>query len=189
MRRRDVILAGCASLLPHARARAGASAQSRWTFDRARSSIDMHVTAFGQARRGRFGDWSGSIVFDPDSVARTRASVTVQAGSLRLSPPAGTDRAIGPNFLDAARYPTIRFELTSVQPAGGDRYTAGADVTLKGRTRPVTFPVELTASGDTARLTGAFTVDRADFGIGSGAWSRLVGRRATVRFDLLARRG
>lgn len=185
MRRRDVILAGCASLLPHAWARA----QSRWTFDKPGSTIELNLSAFGQARRGRFSDWSGSIVFDPDALSRTRASVTVQAASLRLSPSMGTDRAIGPDFLDAARYPTIRFELTSVEPAGGDRYTAGANVTMKGRTRPVSFPVDLTASGGTARLTGAFTINRADFGIGSGPWNRMVGRQATVRFNLLARQG
>lgn len=185
MRRRDVILAGCASLLPHARL----SAQSRWTFDKPGSTIELNLSALGQTRRGRFSDWSGSIVFDPSALSRTRASVTVQAASLRLSPSMGTDRAIGPDFLDAARHPTIRFELTGVTPIGGDRYTAQADVTMKGRTRPVSFPVDLSTSGSTARLTGAFTINRADFGIGSGPWNSMVGRQATVRFNLLARQG
>jgi polyisoprenoid-binding protein YceI len=186
VRRRDVILAGGASLLPLA----PAAAQSRWVFDRAASTIEMAVSAFGQSRRGRFADWSGEIVFDPDAVERTRATVTVQAASLRLTPEAAARRAVGPGFLDAARHPTIRFRLTSIRPLGGGRYDARADVTIKGRTRPVAFPVELDPAGGAARLTGAFTVDRAAFGIGgSGPFDRLVGRRATVRFDLLARPG
>ena len=187
MRRRDLILAGCASLLPHAWAHAGPRAQSRWIFDKPGSTIELNLSALGQTRRGRFSDWAGSITFDPSAPSRTRASVTLQAASLRLTPSMGTERAIGPDFLDAARYPTIRFELTSVEPAGGDRYTARADVTMKGRTRPVTFPVDLSAAPSTARLTGAFTINRADFGIGSGPWNRMVGRQATVRFNLLAR--
>nr|WP_246328903.1 YceI family protein [Brevundimonas lenta] len=149
----------------------------------------MSVSAFGQTRRGRFSDWSGDIIFDPASLSRTRANVVVQAASLRLSPSIGTDRATGPGFLDAARYPTIRFVLLSVEPAGGDSYNARADVTIKGRTNAVSFPVDLRATGDRAHLTGAFTVNRTDFGIGtSGPWNRLVGRQATVRFALQARR-
>jgi polyisoprenoid-binding protein YceI len=186
MRRRDVILAGCASLLPLASARA----QSRWVFDRGASWIEMSVNALGQTRRGRFVDWAGEIVYDPAAPARTRATVTVQADSLRMSPPAAASRAVGPGFLDAARYPTIRFQLTSIEAGQGDRYTARAQVTMKGRTRPVSFPVELSTDGARTRLTGAFTVDRTDFGIGaSGPWNRLVGRQATVRFDLTVRRG
>jgi polyisoprenoid-binding protein YceI len=181
--RRDVILAGCASLVPLT------AAQSRWTFDLAASTIEMTVRAFGQTRRGRFSEWSGDIVFDPATLARTRASVEVRSASLRLSPAVGSGHATGPNFLDAARYPTIRFQLTSVEPLGGDSYNARANVTMKGRTNAVTFPVDLRATGERAHLTGAFTVDRADYGIGtSGPWNRLVGRQVTVRFALQARR-
>jgi polyisoprenoid-binding protein YceI len=100
-----------------------------------------------------------------------------------------TRRATGPAMLDAARHPVIRFELRSLDPLGGDRYSARADITMKGRTRPVTFPLDLRVTGDRAHLTGAFTLDRTDFGIGTtGAWNRLVGRDVTVRVALQARR-
>ena len=99
-------------------------------------------------------------------------------------------RATGPAFLDAARYPQIRFDLQSLQPVGGNRYTARATVTIKGVTRPVSFPVDLRLTGDRAHLTGAFALNRADFGIGtSGPWNRLVGRQVTVRVGLQAHRG
>lgn len=164
------------------------AAPGPWAFERETSRIEMSVTAFGAARTGRFEDWRGSIVLDPAHPDRARALVTVQAASLKMSPAVATRRAVGPAFLDAARYPVIRFELKSLEPMGGDRYRAHADITMKERTRSVAFPLDLRISGDRAHLAGALTLDRADFGIGtSGPWNGLVGRQVTVRVALQAR--
>lgn len=161
-----------------------------WAVDRDASRIEMSVRAFGGAHSGQFADWRGDIAFDPDDPDSTRATVVVQSASLAMSPAAVSDRATGPAFLDAARYPQIRFNLRALEPQGGDRYTARAEVTMKGITRPVVFPVDLRVTGDRAHLAGAFVLNRADFGIGtSGPWNRLVGRQVTVRVALQARRG
>ncbi len=163
---------------------------SPWAVDRDASRIELSVRAFGGSHSGRFAEWGGDIAFDPTAPNRTRATVVVQSASLAMSPAVATPRATGPAFLDAARYPLIRFDLRSLEPLGGDRYTARAEVTMKGVTRPVTFPVDLRVTGDRAHLAGAFVLNRADFGIGtSGPWNRLVGRQVTVRVALQARRG
>lgn len=160
-----------------------------WMFDRDASRIEMSVRAFGGSHSGRFADWRGDIVFDPADPGRTRATVIVQSASLAMSPAVASRRATGPAFLDAARYPLIRFDLRALEPLGGDRYTARAEVTMKGVTRPIAFPVDLRVTGDRAHLMGAFVLNRADFGIGtSGPWNRLVGRQVTVRVALQAHR-
>ncbi|MDP2764711.1 MAG: YceI family protein [Brevundimonas sp.] len=160
-----------------------------WTVDRDVSRIELTVQAFGGSHRGRFGEWGGDIVFDPTDPDRTRAMIVVQSDSLTMSSGAMSRRAVGSGFLDAARHPVIRFDLRSLESTGGDRYTANAMVTLKGVTRPVSFPVDLRVTGDRAHLTGAFVLNRADFGIGtSGPWNRLVGRQVTVRVALQAHR-
>ena len=163
---------------------------SPWAVDRDASRIELAVDALGGSHTGRFSEWGGDIVFDPEAPDRTRAVIVVQSASLVMSPAMAARRATGPAFLDAARYPQIRFDLQSLQPVGGNRYTARATVTIKGVTRPVSFPVDLRLTGDRAHLTGAFALNRADFGIGtSGPWNRLVGRQVTVRVGLQAHRG
>lgn len=184
MRRRAVLFGALAVL-----GLGGSATPTSWAVLREASSIEMSVRALGGSHRGRFEDWRGDIAFDPEAPARTSATVVVQTGSLKMSPSAVTRRAVGPSFLDAGRYPTIRFELRSLEALGGNRYSADAEVTMKGRTRLVSFPVDLHVTGDRAHLTGAFTLDRTDFGIGtSGAWNRMVGREVTVRVALQARR-
>ncbi|HZV83878.1 MAG TPA: YceI family protein [Brevundimonas sp.] len=165
-----------------------AAAPSPWVFEPDGSRIEMSVRAFGGSHVGRFSDWRGEAALDANRPESARATVTVQAGSLRMSPAAVTERAVGPGFLDAERYPTIRFDLKSLEPLGGSRYSARAEVTVKGRRRDIVFPVDLRVAGQKAHLTGAFTLDRADFGIGtSGPWNRLVGRQVRVQVALQAR--
>lgn len=167
---------------------AGAGAEP-WIIDQPGSRIEMTVQALGAMHSGRFNDWRGEVRFDPDRPERTQATVVVQAASLTMANAAMTRRAAGPGFLDPQRHPVIRFELRSLQPLAADRYTADAVVTLKGVTRPVSFPVGLRVTGDRAHLTGSFALNRADFGIGtSGPWNRLIGRQVTVRVSLQARR-
>ena len=83
----------------------------------------------------------------------------------------------------------IRFRVSSLTPTGAAHYQAAGQVTVKGRTRTVRFPVDLRITGDTAQMTGGFSLRRADFGIGtSGPWNALTGREVRVDVTLNARR-
>ena len=184
MRRRTVLLAGLLAGLGLA-----ASEPPSWLVIREASTIELAVRALGGSHHGRFEDWRGDIAFDPAAPERTRATVVVQAASLKMRSGVLTRRATGPGMLDAGRHPVIRFDLRSLEPVGGVRYSARADITMKGRTRHVSFPLALRVTGDRAHLAGAFTLDRTEFGIGTtGAWNRILGREVTVRVSLQARR-
>lgn len=160
----------------------------RWSVIRDRSSIALSVRALGLTHTGGFGTWTSSdIRFDPQAPESAEATIEVRAASLTMRQPAMTRRAVGPDFLDVEHYPSIRFRLRSVE-ARGARYTARADVTLKGRTRPVSFPVEIARSGEVDRMTGGFVLDRVAYGVGSGGGlDGLIARDVRVDVSLLLR--
>lgn len=167
----------------------GAAAPPDWSVVRDASTLSLEVRAFGSTQSGRFEDWRGDLVFDPARPEATRADFVVQAGSLRMGSGAATRQARGRDFLDAAGHPTVRMQVRSLEPSGAARYTARADVTIKGRTRSVTFPVDLRVQGDRAQMTGSLSLDRAAFGIGTnGPWNGLIARQVMVRVSLTARR-
>jgi len=149
----------------------------------------MSVRAFGATQAGRFGDWSSDIRFDPERPEQARVTIGVRASSLRMDQAALTRRATGPAFLDTAAHPEIRFQLRSLEPLGPERFTARADVTVKGRTGPVVFPVTLRVRGDTAQMTGGFSLDRAAYDIGtSGPGNGMIARQVRVDVSLATRR-
>lgn len=160
----------------------------RWLVVPADSVITLRVgTPVGQ-RTGRFTRWSGDIRFDPDRLETAQVAIEVEAASLRMDDARLTSTAAGTGFLDSGRYPRIGFRLTGLEPAGGSRFTARADITIKGVTRPVSFPTTLRSDGRTAQMTGGLSLDRAAFGIGTrGPWNGLIGRQVRVDVSLATR--
>jgi polyisoprenoid-binding protein YceI len=159
-----------------------------WVALRDQSSITMRVPGPLGSLSGRFERWNADVQFDPDAPEAARVSVTVEAASLRMNTSALTQPAIGPDLLDSGRYPDIRFRLRALQRLDRDRFQAEADVTMRGVTRPVSFPVTLRSDGRTAHMTGGFSLDRAAFGVGTqGRWHRLIGRQVRVDVSLVSR--
>jgi polyisoprenoid-binding protein YceI len=159
-----------------------------WAVVPSESSIAMRVGSPLGQRSGRFERWTGDIRFDPQAPEQAEVSIEVEAASLRMDDGALTRTALGPSFLDSARHPRIAFRLQALEPLGPQRFQARADITMKGVTRPVSFPVTLRSDGRTAQMTGGFSLDRAAFGIGTrGPWNGILARQVRVDVVLATR--
>ena len=160
----------------------------RWLVVPGDSAITLRVGTPAGARTGQFTRWTGDIRFDSDAPGMAQVAIEVDAASLRMDDARLTSTAAGAGFLDSGRYPRIAFRLTGLEPAGGQRFTARADITMKGVTRPVVFPATLRSDGRTAQMTGGFSLDRVAFGIGTrGPWNGLIGRQVRVEVSLATR--
>lgn len=67
----------------------------------------------------------------------------------------------GTDFFDTANHPTAVFKATKVEASN-----VTADVTIRGITKSLTFPVELTKDGEGYLLSARINISRADFKIG-----------------------
>ena len=77
-----------------------------------------------------------------------------------------------PDFLDVAKYPTITFVSTKIEPAGAGHFKVTGDLTLHGITRPVVLDVQGPTAeikdprGNTRAGAEATTrINRKDFGL------------------------
>ena len=78
-----------------------------------------------------------------------------------------------PDFFDVAKYPTAKFEITSVEPYAADSTSAIQDathlikgnLTLKDSTKNISFPAKVTIDANTAVASADFTIDRTLWGI------------------------
>lgn len=86
-------------------------------------------------------------VLDPDLDEQTRAEIR--------------KTMLGPKVLDASRYPVIQFVSRHIKPTGQASWTVVGDLTLHGRTRPLTVDVTRTHGA----YTGSVTFRQTDFGI------------------------
>ena len=74
--------------------------------------------------------------------AASRIAVTVAATSVRIGSAARDRHVTGPAFLDAARYPELRFESTQVTARTDGGWDVTGAMTVNGTTTPVCFHVD-----------------------------------------------
>ena len=165
------------------------------------SVLEVHVgksgllSGFGHEHMILAHAFSGEIVYCPAALNRSRVVVTVLTDSLRVVPQA--DSADIPKITETMRRQTLRVdsfpeitfisrEVARADSGGAERrIRVTGDLTMVGRTRPVTVDMDLGLGGDTLRADGSFTVNQTDFGIKPyGKVLGMVKVKNAVRFDL-----
>lgn len=111
-----------------------------YKLDKTHASLVFTVDHLGFSRyTSRFGDFDASLTFDPANPSASRVEATIDPRSLELpAPPAGFKTTLlGPDWLDAAKHPTITFRSTKVEVTGANTAKITGDFTLHGVTKPI----------------------------------------------------
>jgi hypothetical protein len=145
-----------------------ASAQHR-VIDIGRSTITVHVFKSGLFRA--FAD--NHVIQAPlaegslDEGTSSRVQLTVDAARMRVLDPGLSPsdreqvrtRMLGPEVLDATRFPQIRFQSMSVERGESDGWLVRGELTLHGHTRIVTLKV----APEQGRYKGSTSLKQTDF--------------------------
>ena len=76
----------------------------------------------------------------------------------------------GTDFFDVSKFAQARYTATKFRSLGDGRYAADGVLELRGVRKPVTLSFTWTP-GKAPVLAGKATVQRLDFGIGTGDWA------------------
>lgn len=153
-----------------------------------KSSLSFAYKQMGVPMEGKFRKFSGRLSFDPAKPAAAKAVLEVELASIDTGSAEANDEVVSKPWFNAKTYPVAQFVASTIKPLGGNRYEVAGKLTLKGVTRDVVAPVTVTPQGNQASVEGAFTLKRADYVIGEGAWADFgtVANEIQIRFRLLA---
>lgn len=105
----------------------------------------------------------------------------------------GFHKVLHEEVLASERHPTIKFRsvsISNVQKNGDHRsFTLNGDLTLRGVTKRVAFPVKVIINGNQLRATGEETIKQSDFGItpySGGLGTIKIGDQLKVSFVIVA---
>jgi cytochrome b561/polyisoprenoid-binding protein YceI len=159
-----------------------------WAIVKERSSVTFTATMYGAPFTGTFKDFSGSILFNPDDLAAAKASIVFNMKDV-VTGDADRDSNIGGEaWFDSASFPEARFETMTFEKAEGNNYVAVGNLTIREKTMPVALPFTLDITENTASAKGTVTLNRLNFGIGTGEWEdgKTVGTDVKVDIDITA---
>lgn len=168
------LAAGAATYAANATPGAAASRQATaWRTDPGRSQLTFHPRLAGGEFECRFDRFDATVRFDPADLEHSSLQVVVDLSSARTGDGERDTALQGPDFFASSRWPQARFSSQRIRALGGDRYEAAGQLTLRNATREILLPFRFErsgAGGGSARLEGATSVRRLDFGIGQGEW-------------------
>ena len=136
-----------------------------WVLDPAQSSIGLkNRSVWGLVRAsGVFREVSGSGTVCPDG--EVSGTVTVAAASIDTKN-ARRDRHLrSADFFDTGNHPDLTVTVEGIRPSGLGVAVTGA-LTVRGRTRPLSFDAAVAIHGDgEVWLDAEVRINRADFGL------------------------
>lgn len=143
--------------------------------DSAHTQIAFTVNHLGfNAYHGIFGDPAGTLTIDPANPATTKVDIEIPMSGITTTSAKLTEHLKAPDFFDVAKFPTARFQSTSVTVKGTDATIVG-NLTLKGVTKPVTLQAKFIGAGkgpmnqlETIGFEATTTISRSAFGVSYG---------------------
>lgn len=167
-----------------------------WVIDEKHSNVGFAITHMMFIPvRGRFHRYRGAIDLNEQDLTRSHFSGEIDVASIDTRVAQRDDHLRSPEFFDAARYPTIRYESTRIEALGSNRFRVYGHLTIRDITREVVVEGEYT--GGAARdpwgvlrtgFSATGTLIRQDFGlvwnIGLAGGGAFIGDTVTVQLDI-----
>jgi polyisoprenoid-binding protein YceI len=139
-----------------------------WALDASRSEVRLKSSSlWGLAPvNGVFRQVTGNGTVS--AAGDATGTITVAARSVDTKNNRRDQHLRSADFFDVANHPDITFTVDSIRPDNGGVTVAGS-LTVRGRTRPVSFGAQASSADGEVTLDGQVQVNRADFGL---TWNR-----------------
>jgi polyisoprenoid-binding protein YceI len=170
------------------------AAALEWEFDRAHSRFGFNVKHIFSTVHGTFEDYSGTVLFDPDNLERSKILFEIKVKSIQTGIAKRDNHLRSADFFDADKYPLIIFESTGIRHIEGKEYEVSGRLTMKDVSKEIVLPMTLqgmqTHPMEAKKRVAGFdiktTLDRLEYRVGDGRFYEMgvVGKDVNVDVSL-----
>lgn len=151
-------------------------ASRAWELDKAHSNVYFSIDHIFSKVNGHFNDFKTEINFDPNNLADSRFFFEIKTDSVDTNIGKRDKHLQSADFFDAAKFPLMTFESTTITDAGNGLYNVAGKLTVKGMEYDLTLPLTLAGvkehpakkGTDVAGFNGNVTLDRLAHKVGNG---------------------
>ena len=104
--------------------------------------------------------------FEMDMTSITCADITDTKSNKRL-----VDHLKSEDFFSVVRFPKSSFVITKVEPTSATEYTVTGNLTIKGKTNPITFTANVNSINNQTVANATLTFDRSKYDVKFGSQS------------------
>ncbi len=135
---------------------------------------------------GRFKRFDAKLNFDPKKPETGQVSFSIELGSVSLGAPELESELAKAPWFDSKKLPLASFQSSAIKAKGGNQFEVAGKLTIKGQSRDIVVPIQVTQAGSVTAASGGFVLKRLEFKIGDGEWAdtSLVANEVQVKFKL-----
>jgi polyisoprenoid-binding protein YceI len=134
------------------------------------SSLTFTFMQEGAANKGSFARFATELRYDENAPATCSLDVRIELASVDTQDKDRNEMLTGADLFDSAKYPTAHYLATSCTKGAGGRLAAIGKLTLRGVTRDLSLPLNVSRSDAGLVLSGETSIKRLDYGVGQGDW-------------------
>ena len=153
-----------------------------------KSKMGFSFKQMGVAMDGHFAKFSAALNFDPAKPEQAKASIEVDLTSIDTGSGEADQEVVGKAWFNTAAFPKAVFVAKQIKQIAPNQYEVLGSLSIKGHSRDIKSALKLSPQGKSSVLSGSFTLQRADFAIGEGMWSKfdVVANDIQVNFQFTA---
>ncbi len=148
-----------------------------WRVDKGHSSVTFSIAHLVVSEViGRFRDFEITVNSLKDDFSDATLTGLLKVDSIDTGNPRRDRHLKADDFFDAAKFPEIRFQSTSIQKTGERTYSIYGNLTIRDSTKLVAVDAELKgvireSRGTTAAWRATMKINRFDYGLN---WNRTI---------------
>ena len=175
-----ILIAGAAFVTTNSRA---ANVQ----VDPAKSTVHVVFKQMNVPVQAQFKKFTASIDYNSAKPENSKAQVDIDAGSLNLPAPEYNAEVLKKEWFNAAQFPKASFTSTTMKSSGAGKLEVTGNLTIKGKTVVVSFPLNIKTEGKSTSFEGSLPIKRLTFNIGEGDWkdTDMIADEVVIKFKVV----
>ncbi|MBL8923083.1 MAG: YceI family protein [Myxococcaceae bacterium] len=160
-----------------------------FTFSHDGSSVSWVGSKVTGKHEGGFRAFKGALEVVDGDLTKSRVKVDLELSSVFSDSDKLVSHLKSADFFAVDQFPTARFVSTSFTRGEGTRVEVTGELTLRGVTKAITFPADVTLTDAQADVKAEFTINRQHFGIAyPGKPDNLISDDVRITLDVHAKR-
>lgn len=137
-------------------------------FSQSKSSVEFVIRNVGIGVDGHFNTFTiHADLNNQDELLSVKGKINV--ASIQTGIESRDEHLLKADYFDVENHEYITFQSESISKTSKNKYLATIKLTVKGKTKEIKLPIEVSKSSDIYKISSYFEINRVDFGVGGGS--------------------
>lgn len=157
------------------------------TVDNSKSSVSATFKQMGVPVQAKFKKFQANVDYNAAKPELSTAKVDIDVSSIDLPAPEYNQEVLKKEWFNAAQFAKASFVSTSMKALGVGKLDVSGNLSIKGKTVAVRFPLQIKTEGKNLSFEGSLPIKRLQFAIGEGEWkdTSMVADDVVIQFKVV----